>query len=358
MTQGLSKSIKLLAVAVVLLLIVAMLLLPATQSLLRSTFLGWSEEKVPAGTSIGVQRTLEVEANGGLVQNASIVLGLPPDVISGQTVLQDATISSAPAYTLEVRNGSRYIRWEADELRNRESLQVTITYHFIQSTKVWDLSNGQVGTTDDVPQSLRQQYLHDEWKIVVNNTAIRSLANTLEPSSENVLETVRAIYDWMVDNVQYPAQTISGDPKSSLETLSSRTGDCDEQAILFCALARSVGIPAWVQLGMIYDPSTGEVGGHGWVQCYIPFKNGGGVDVTIDPVNRDFLVWTPYHILDYSGNGNGDDLEDYYSVFHCLYDPTTYDDGDLPFFSDGWEVVSYQETEDRVTTGSFISMAI
>ena len=47
-------------------------------------------------------------------------------------------------------------------------------------------------------------------------------------------------------------------------------GDCDDQAMLFCSLARASGVPAWLQLGALYDKGQDEWFGHGWVQAYVP----------------------------------------------------------------------------------------
>jgi hypothetical protein len=210
------------------------------------------------------------------------------------------------------------------------------------------LDEGVVQDRDQVPQALIDRYLDDEWQIIVDDPIITDLRQQIVGNETNVYLIARAIYDWMLDNVEYPNQIISGIPKSSLETYADRKGDCDDQSILFCALARSAGVPAWLQLGAIYDRSSDEMGGHGWVQMFMPTEDG-GMNVTIDIVNKDFLVWMPNLFCEYTDTGNEGDLSDFYNVISYSYDPSSYDGGKMPEYTEDWDVVSYQESEEKVT---------
>lgn len=49
---------------------------------------------------------------------------------------------------------------------------------------------------------------------------------------------------------------------SALETLKARVGDCNEHSTLFAALARSVGVPTRVVVGLVYR--EGRFGYHAW----------------------------------------------------------------------------------------------
>lgn len=54
----------------------------------------------------------------------------------------------------------------------------------------------------------------------------------------------------------------------ALDTLRSRTGDCTEHAHLLCAVLRAAGIPARVQIGVVYATDYGGWVGHAWVEGY------------------------------------------------------------------------------------------
>ncbi len=113
--------------------------------------------------------------------------------------------------------------------------------------------------------------------------------------------------------------------------------------MLFCALARSAGVPAWLQLGAVYSPGSGDMGGHAWVQMFMPTEDG-GTNVTIDIVNDRFLVWMPNLFCEYTDTGDADDLNNAYHhvrISHPISSP-------VPEFIEMWEVVSYEESEETV----------
>ena len=56
---------------------------------------------------------------------------------------------------------------------------------------------------------------------------------------------------------------------SALETFRSRTGDCTEHATLLCAALRIAGIPARIEVGLVYAPDYGGWVGHAWNSAYI-----------------------------------------------------------------------------------------
>lgn len=71
-------------------------------------------------------------------------------------------------------------------------------------------------------------------------------------------EAVRALTAWVDENVvDAPAASLP----SALDVLHQRVGDCNEHTYLFVALARAVGIPAVIQVGLVY--AEGEPG-HGF----------------------------------------------------------------------------------------------
>lgn len=60
---------------------------------------------------------------------------------------------------------------------------------------------------------------------------------------------------------------------SALEVLHSREGDCTEHAVLLGALARALGIPARVVVGLVYMPHFADARAalvpHAWVQAWV-----------------------------------------------------------------------------------------
>jgi transglutaminase-like putative cysteine protease len=73
---------------------------------------------------------------------------------------------------------------------------------------------------------------------------------------------------------------------SALEVLRTRVGDCNEHTALFVAMARSLGIPARVNVGVAYV--RGAFYYHAWPEVYIDEGNGHGTWLPVDPTFNQF----------------------------------------------------------------------
>jgi transglutaminase-like putative cysteine protease len=150
---------------------------------------------------------------------------------------------------------------------------------------------------------LKEEYLGAEGPWLVNNTELQSLAYNVTGDESNVLTIIKNLVAWIAANIQYEAHEV---PQYPDETLTSRRGDCDDQAILLITLSRIVGIPAFLQVGALYKQSQlntsywkdhvdvvqKNIGWHGWAIIYIPPWGWLPVDLTYifgglrgDPLN-------------------------------------------------------------------------
>jgi len=73
---------------------------------------------------------------------------------------------------------------------------------------------------------------------------------------------------------------------SALEVLRTRVGDCNEHTVLFVALARSIGIPSRVNVGVVYV--RGAFYYHAWPEVYIDEGQGQGLWLPVDPTFDQF----------------------------------------------------------------------
>jgi transglutaminase-like putative cysteine protease len=73
---------------------------------------------------------------------------------------------------------------------------------------------------------------------------------------------------------------------SALEVLRTRVGDCNEHTALFVAMARSLGIPARVSVGLAYV--RGAFYYHAWPEVYIDEGQGRGLWLPVDPTFNQF----------------------------------------------------------------------
>ncbi|MHC1681208.1 MAG: transglutaminase family protein [Methanomassiliicoccales archaeon] len=336
-----------LLVVAVILVVVLLLLLPPTQDLLRKFLVDPFSTQYPEEVQMEIVRTLTLDANGGEISSYTVDLPVPKSIVEDGAHLQKLDrLTVSPLYDLILDNGTHETMvWEGDELYGTFTL--TMTIEVTQRLHVWELDEGIVLDKDEMPQYYQDSYLGDQWKIIVNDPEIEALREDIVGNETNVFLIAKAIYDWVDENVDYYIWTGTDGPLSSLETLEELKGDCDDQSILFCALARSAGVPAWLQLGAVYSYNGGEMGGHAWVQMFMPTEEG-GTNVTIDIVNDKFLVWMPNLFCEYTDNGDADDLFNAYH--HVRYSiPISTPDNMMPVYDEHWDVVSYEESEEKVT---------
>jgi len=118
---------------------------------------------------------------------------------------------------------------------------------------------------------------HIEATAFIQSTApeIRKAAREAVGNAEDVVTATSRLSTWVFGHVRdeyVPAYS------NALEALKSGRGDCTEHSILFVALARSIGIPARVAVGIAYWPPGNGFGWHAWAEVYAA-----GNWYTVDP---------------------------------------------------------------------------
>ncbi len=217
-----------------------------------------------------------------------------------------------------------WMHWELP-FPSSGTFTISTEYHVYSRIARWHLEPDQVGTVDDIASStdpkvvnLRDAYLGDEWKIRPSNATMKALAQQMmEGTGGNVYLIVKNTYKYMRENYAY--YTSGGLPQDCYETYATKKGDCDDQSILMASILRAAGIPAWLELGLLYDSVADQWGGHAWLKVYIPIKGSDGRfdpdesgTVDIDVVNNEFLFRDPYRFAEWESDGDGDHLRDYY----------------------------------------------
>jgi len=73
---------------------------------------------------------------------------------------------------------------------------------------------------------------------------------------------------------------------SAREVLRTKIGDCNEHTALYVAMARSLGIPARIAVGLVY--TRGAFFYHAWPEVYIEEARGRGLWLPVDPTLNQF----------------------------------------------------------------------
>jgi hypothetical protein len=126
-------------------------------------------------------------------------------------------------------------------------------------------------------------YLGPEPFIESDDPAIRAAADTAvagvtgaRARAEKLTRAVNAMLD---------KKATIGLP-SAREVLRTRVGDCNEHTALYVAMARSLGLPARVVVGLAY--TQGAFYYHAWPEVYIDEGGGRGLWLPVDPTFNEF----------------------------------------------------------------------
>jgi hypothetical protein len=107
---------------------------------------------------------------------------------------------------------------------------------------------------------------------------IKRKATQIVGTERDTLEISLKLSRWLYDNIE---KDISVTIPSAIEVLSLRKGDCNEHTVLYVALARSLGIPAKFNIGLLY--LKGRFYYHAWPSVYASRDSGESGWLAIDP---------------------------------------------------------------------------
>lgn len=115
-------------------------------------------------------------------------------------------------------------------------------------------------------------YLQGTLRIIPDHPEIRGLAAEIVSTAVTPGEKIAKLTRWVSESVR---ESVT-DSHSPLETLKSRTGNCQVHARLYVSLARAAGIPTRFVSGLVYLPGKGFLY-HSWAESYA------GEWVAVDP---------------------------------------------------------------------------
>lgn len=172
----------------------------------------------------------------------------------------------------------------------------------IDATLRWTVRREVVtaGNEPTLTDSDRKQFLEADALVPVGDPILEPILAEIHAmrADESKAATARAIYDWIVDNVEYKKIGTGWGNGDTYWACSERYGNCTDFHALFISLARSEGIPARFEIGFPVPTqrTSGEIGGyHCWVQFFLPQQGWIPIDASEaakHPENRELYYGT------------------------------------------------------------------
>ena len=228
-----------------------------------AVILAWITEKgeVVKEEAMGLVSVLEPK-------EVALNVGLPTnDLITGDSVKADKPIPDKVSYLklkidgidfdgLEINGGSQILNANEVEITKLDPAKMT-----------------------DSGLKVDDSFLKPTMFVQSDDPEIIAQANKIVGKEKNPLKKARLIYDWVYKKVKkMPAMTIP----SATEVLHSMRGDCNEHTTLYVALARAVGLPTRITIGVVHK--DGAFYYHAWPEVFI---NGW---LPIDPTLGEFTA--------------------------------------------------------------------
>ena len=175
-----------------------------------------------------------------------------------------------------------------------EEVSFTVTYGIESSDKPrLEISISGAGGFDAIPSGLVDTYTDSTETFMSDDPQVSQLAHEMADGDSTVLGAVVNMIDWLGANTEYCNFEV---PRYPNDTAADGLGDCDDQSILLISMCRSLGIPAYLQVGIVIHPgivdsdtswdghlidSRDGVGWHAWAMIYVPPWGWLPVDLTL-----------------------------------------------------------------------------
>ena len=175
-----------------------------------------------------------------------------------------------------------------------QSTTFTMTFTIESDSRpVPGFNHGEADGFSSIPPSLVDQYTGATETFRSDDPDIAAKALEVAGDAETVLDALVLLIESVTGETAYCNFEV---PRYPNTTLSEGLGDCDDQSILLISLLRSLGVPAYLQVGIYIHSSIDDsqtsweghltnarrgVGWHGWAMVYVPPWGWVPVDLTL-----------------------------------------------------------------------------
>ncbi|NQV42297.1 MAG: transglutaminase domain-containing protein [Candidatus Marinimicrobia bacterium] len=226
--------------------------------------------------------------------NEVLEIFLPVAQSNAQQTILNIEIESdiAGEFGQEAVYGNKFWRAHLPE-GTPDTLDIRLIYQVSRLTNSTEYrENLDIPVLTDVEKEL---FLNANSRVPVSGELVDSIRADLPPAETMSLDKARAIYDYVVGNMEYKKVGTGWGNGDTYWACSEKYGNCTDFHALFISLARVEQIPSRFEIGfpIPIDRDSGVVDGyHCWVNFYLPESGWFPVDASEAKKNlsqKDFL---------------------------------------------------------------------
>ena len=192
-----------------------------------------------------------------VVPQSDKVIGEPRDVVRLRLQLSGADLSAAGVDALH--GGTQQVEGDIVELRDAKTLRAER-----RDPETAKFLGAEAFVESDAPEIIAE-----------SETAVRGVTGA-RARAERLTRYVNALLE------KKPTVSLP----SALEVLRTKVGDCNEHTVLYVAMARALGLPARIAVGMVYI--HGAFYYHAWPEVYLAEGEDQGLWLPVDPTLNQF----------------------------------------------------------------------
>ncbi|HPZ08664.1 MAG TPA: transglutaminase domain-containing protein [Candidatus Eremiobacteraeota bacterium] len=158
-------------------------------------------------------------------------------------------------------NGNEIVFWRITDFPEREELYFYYDFQILPQEVKTDIAPYKLLPWDKDTEEYKRFTQSEPWIELTDD--IKKKAQEIAGEEKNPYFQARKIFHWVVENIEYEYPSI--EERGAEISFKKLKGDCGEFSVIFCALCRSLGIPARTVTCIWF---TG--GGHQWAEILLP----------------------------------------------------------------------------------------
>ncbi|MBP9837834.1 MAG: transglutaminase domain-containing protein [Proteobacteria bacterium] len=173
----------------------------------------------------------------------------------------------------EAKNGNLFWHGHLDK-SDGQPIKVSVNYSIVRYDYTKNIKNVQLPKKYSAEESKElATYLQADKLVPVSGELVEKILKDIKFTDASQVSQVRAIYDYVVDTMEYKKVGTGWGTGSTEWACSQKYGNCTDFHALFISLVRAKGIPAKFGIGFSIptDKPEGDIAGyHCWAEFYLP----------------------------------------------------------------------------------------
>ncbi|MCK4250239.1 transglutaminase [candidate division WOR-3 bacterium] len=216
-----------------------------------------------------------------VVNKLDFYLAVPQD-LNNQKIISDIEYNPEPSGFLTDQWGQTVAHYTFTDIPAPEIIRASMKVKAKIFKIHYYIFPEKVGGLNEIPGEIKDKYLVDGTKYLINNPIIKEAVKQAVGNEKNPYWIARKIFKYIIDHIKYE---LARGWDVAPAVLERGTGSCSEYTFVFIAMCRAAGLPARYAgaVGIRGDNASLDLVFHRWAEVYLP--NYGWIPV--DPARGD-----------------------------------------------------------------------